>query len=48
MSELVPHQSDPRLAADIAFLQASVLVLKGLSRCVLDDQDLKKFVQMRS
>jgi len=29
LSELVPHQSDPRLAADIAFLQAAVLVLKG-------------------
>ena len=29
LSELVPHQSDPRLAPDIAFLQAAVLVLKG-------------------
>ena len=29
LSELVPHQSDQRLAADIAFLQAAVLVLKG-------------------
>ena len=29
LSELVPHQSDPRLAADIAFIQASVLILKG-------------------
>ena len=29
LSEMVPHEKDPRFAADIAFLRASILVLKG-------------------
>ena len=29
LSEMVPHAADPELGPDIAFLRASVLVLKG-------------------
>ena len=29
LSEMCPHENDPRFAADIAFLRASILVLKG-------------------
>ena len=29
LSEMIPHENDPRFAADVAFLRASILVLKG-------------------
>ena len=29
LSEMTPHENDPRFAPDIAFLRASILVLKG-------------------